>query len=575
MKNNTIKWLYQVQGRKNILILILVILHAVLGGSGVLYAILLRNIVDRATEHDPYEFWKSVILIILLVLFQLIICAIIRWLNEYSRTTFENNLKLRVAKCILRKDYASVSALHSAEWLNRITSDTVIVANGYVDILPGLAGMVVKLVSALIMIIALDKWFAYILLPGGMVVVFLTYAFRKVLKKLHKNVQEADGKLRIFLQERIGSLIMIKSFAAESQTEDSLKEKLSGHKNARMKRNRFSNFCNFGFGAAMNGMYLIGIIYCGYGILNNTITYGTLTAITQLIAQIQSPFANISGYLPRYYAVIASAERLIEAEKFNDDVTEGAFDLEYINKFYENSLASFGLKNSEFSYYPAAESVEGLLKDDMPVVLKDISLNINKGDYIAFTGQSGCGKSTVLKLLMCIYDLDGGKRYITDSSGNECDLSAKWRRLFAYVPQGNQLISGTIREIVSFSSPNDSNDEERIMKAIKIACADEFVSELENGIDTLLGERGTGLSEGQMQRIAIARAVFSQSPVLLFDEATSSLDENTEKELLQNLRKLTNKTVIIVTHRPAVLSICDRVLNFTENGIEIINRCLA
>ena len=164
---------------------------------------------------------------------------------------------------------------------------------------------------------------------------------------------------------------------------------------------------------------------------------------------------------------------------------------------------------------------------------------------------------------MSIYQLDGGERYIIGSDG-EKPLSAEWHRLFAYVLQGNQLMSGTIREIVAFADKTDMQNDERINKALKIACADDFVSELDGEIDTILGERGTGLSEGQMQRIAIARAIFSESPILLLDEATSALDSDTEKMLLQNLRSMTNKTVVIVIHRPAALEICDRVIEFTN-----------
>ena len=562
MNDNAIRWLYKVPAGKKIYILALTIVQCLNGASGVLYAVFLRDIVNSAVDRDKQAFIQSSIFIVLLILVQLTLSAISRWLSELSRASLENLFKERLMHNILRKDFSRVTAVHSGEWLNRLTSDTTVIANNYTEIIPGFAGMAVKMISALVMITILDARFAIIIIPLGIILALLTFAFRKRMKKLHKGVQEKDGVLRVFMQERIGSLTVIRSFAAEDQTEADTHAKASAHKKARMKRTRFSNICNFGFGGAMNGMYVFGIIYCAYGILTGTVSYGTLTAIAQLITQIQSPFANITGYLPRWYQMLASAERLMEIEKFDDDIVEDAKSREEAAGFYRDSLAGIGLDNVSYTYYPSTNTVEEVSKDSMPVAVEGLSLAVKKGEYVAFTGHSGCGKSTALMLLMGIYKPDSGERYVELTGGTRAPLEASWHRLFAYVPQGNKLMSGTVRDIVSFAGKAEDDSDEKINRALKIACADEFIGELDNGIDTVLGERGTGLSEGQMQRIAIARAIYSDAPVLLLDEATSALDEATEKKLLENLRALTDKTVVIVTHRAAALEICDREIEF-------------
>ena len=557
MQNSIMKWLSKVTGKYKLNILFLAILQGILGGSSVLYAVLLRNTIDSAAEKERSAFWLALCMVVGLVVIQILLRAVVRWLEESSRSMIENIFKSRLFEVLLKKDYAAVTDTHSGEWLNRLTSDTQVTANGIVEILPGVLGMAVKMIGALVMLLVIEPKFLYILIPGGAALIGLTYAFRKVLKRLHKSIQEKDGSLRVFLQERLGNLMIVRTFSAEQQSKVQADRKMTEHRNARMKRNHFSNVCNIGFSAAMNGMYLLGLGCCGVGIIGGTVSYGTLTAVLQLISQIQSPFANITGYLPKYYAMLASAERLREAEDFIDDCPPEPKTKDGIRKFYHDEFSGISLKNICFTYRDS----------DRERVLQNFDLDIQKGQYIAFTGHSGCGKSTVLKLMMCLYHADSGEMTLRKTDGTEIPLTSEWHRLFAYVPQGNQLMSGTIREVIAFGDMERIDDTDSISRALKIACADDFVEELENGIDTVLGERGTGLSEGQMQRIAIARAIFSDNPILLLDEATSSLDEMTEKRLLENIRSMTDKTVIIITHRPKALEICDRAVRFDNGGI--------
>lgn len=562
-QKNTLQWLSIAAGKAKLLVGVLVAVQAVLSVSSIAFAFVLRRIINMAVDGVQGGFWASLALLVGILLGQIVLSAAGRFLSEYTTTTVENRFKHRLFAALLTGNYASVTSVHSGEWMNRLTSDTTIIAGGVTQIVPGLIGMLVRLFGALAAILWLEPRFFWVLVPGGAAMLALTYGFRKILKRLHKNIQEADGTLRVFLQERLESLLIVRTFAKEQQTAAQADNLMEQHKAARMKRSNFSNLCNIGFAGAMNGAYLLGIGFCGYGILTGTMSYGNLMAIMQLVGQVQSPFANITGYLPRYYAMLASAERLMEAEAFAPD-SEHPLAEEKVLEFYRTKLTALRLEHASFTYQPPVRAEEE--QPPMPVVLKDIDLTIRKGEYIAFTGPSGCGKSTVLKLLMCLYPLDAGSRTLETTCGTQ-PLTAAWRSLFAYVPQGNQLLSGTIRDIVSFGDPCKAQDDAGILRALHIACAEDFVQKLEKGLDTMLGEHGQGLSEGQMQRIAIARAVFSEHPILMLDEATSALDEATAQQLLENLRRMTDKTVLMVTHRTDQTDFFDRELSFSKDGI--------
>ena len=312
---------------------------------------------------------------------------------------------------------------------------------------------------------------------------------------------------------------MIKVFGKESDSLLKGVEQMKVHQRARMRKNHFSNICNIGFGGAMNGVYVLGIIYSAFGIYYGTMTYGTLMAILQLIGQIQSPFANITGYLPKYYAMLASAERLKEVEDYTSTLSKGILAAEEARNLYQEELLELVFENVNFSYGRENK------------VLQNYSFQIKKGSYVAITGTSGCGKSTLLKLLMGLYQPETGFIGAILKNGQKIPIHVM-KRLFVYVPQGNYLMSGTIREVIAFGK---EMNEEKLEQVIILACA-QFIYDLSEGFDTKLGEKGAGLSEGQIQRIAIARALFADVPILILDEATSALDEKTEEQIVANLK---------------------------------------
>lgn len=559
LSEGAVHWLWHTTKGKHRYVAALMVLQVLVNAGSVCYSLLFRDLIDRAVEKQLSGFYYAMGSLAALAVAQLLMRAAVRWLEEYTRAGVENGLKHRLFDVLLKKSYASVTGVHTGEWMNRLTSDTLVVADGITQILPHVGGILVRMVGAFGMIVILEPYFGAVIVPVGVIFLFAARLLRPALKRLHGQVQQADGSVRVLLQERLDNQLIVRAFAQQNRTVKLADEKMEAHHGVRMKRSRISNLYSMGFGFVMQGMYLLGAFISGIGIAKGTVSFGTLTAILQLISLLQSPLSEISSYFSRWYAMLASAERLMEAESFPESFPEEIPAETEALRIYREEFGGIALENMSFSYVEPGETPSR-------ITIQNLNMQLKKGEFLAIMGSSGCGKSTLLKLLMGLYAPDSGQmRLLRKSPLESRPLGIEDSGLFAYVPQGNQLMSGTIRKILAFDDPEKMQQEAQLWQALKIACADGFVSQLPESLDTTLGEHGSGLSEGQIQRLALARAVFSRRPILLLDEATSSLDEETERNLLDNLRTMTDHTVLLVTHRPRACEICDRVLQLQPN----------
>ena len=343
--------------------------------------------------------------------------------------------------------------------------------------------------------------------------------------------------------------MLIQSFDGADTVRGRLGGLLDRNFRVRLKRIRWNNMSHAAMYLLFSGSYYAALLWGAVRLAAGTLSYGTLTAFLQIVGQIRQPFVNASGLLPQYYNMLASAERIQELEALEDEPRLG--------QTCDAAAVYEGLVSLD------AEGVHFAYEEGHPI-LKGADFSLKKGEFVALAGFSGIGKSTLMKLMLGFYTPAAGTVCAHLDEG-QLVLGRETRPLFAYVPQLSLLLSGTIRENIAFCCGEVSDDA--IWAAAEVADVADAIRSQPAGLDTVLGERGSGLSEGQLQRLAIARAVLSGAPVLLLDEATSALDEATEERVLQRLRALPDRTCLCISHRPAALQICDRVIRVVEGKI--------
>ena len=549
-RSNTILWLFSSVRARIPALAALTVLSMANAALGVLFALGTRGVVNAAASREAAALLRACIVQAALIAALLLSLTGVRALRDTLSAQLERDWKRRYLKKLLHAEYAACAEFHTAELLNRMNNDARAVTDGLLSTLPGLASMLVRLGGAAAALLAMSPGFTLAALGAGVLVAAVTAAARKRLKSLHKQLGEAEGKTAAFLQEVLEKLLLVQALDAAEAAQSRADALLDGRYALQKRRKNVSLLANTCVSALGYGAGFVTLVWCAIGIMQGRMTFGDLSAMTALVSQLQGPFVNLSGVMPQMIAMLGSCERLMELDALPDEPACARVDAAAVYA----SLQSIDARGLSFVY-------------DREAVLEDVCFSIPKGSFTVITGESGAGKSTLLKLMLGVYHPQAGALTLRTRDGKiPCGPAA--RPLFAYVPQGNLLFSGTLRDNLTLARPDASDDEIRL--AVYASCMDAFLPELPLGLDTPLGENATGLSEGQAQRVSIARAVLSGAGILLLDEATSALDAQTEREVLARLRALGNRTCIAVTHRPAALELAQTRLDVQGGGIRVL-----
>lgn len=496
------------------------------------------DVASHATEGNIY--WAVALMGgLILCDFALNIGSI--WVQNILGIKAQNRMQQQMLDRLLRSEWHGKESRHSGDVLNRLEFDVNSVVNFLTQTLPGALSTLALFLGAFIYLCTLDWRLALVITFMIPLFVLVSKVYVRQMRSLTRDVRNQDSKVQSVLQETVQHRMLIKTLESDDAAVNKLEGTQSVLRRKVVKRTIFSVFSNLvmNFGFALG--YLVAFLWAAIGMSNGVLTFGQMTAYLQLVNKIQNPARQLTKLVPAFVSVFTAAERLMELE---EDPLEEQGDPVVLD-----APCGVRLNNISYAYTDADEDV-----------IHNLNFDFRPGSCTAVLGETGAGKTTIVRMILALLKPQKGRVELYNDK--ECrEMSPRMRANLVYVPQGNTLLSGTIRDNLRLGKL-DATDEE-MRAALHKACAD-FVMELPDGLDTQCAEQGGGLSEGQAQRISIARALLRDRSIILFDEATSALDPETERQLLQNLLKHNNKTIIFITHRLAVVDYCDQTLKIEK-----------
>lgn len=547
------KWIFSYSRKHRWAIAVFVILGVVTTSMGLVSAVVSKYLIDIITGFKREKLWVLLTVMIVSSLTSIILSGLVSRIGVKISLKIGNDIRADIFDKIIDADWLELSKFRSGDILNRFNGDIAVVSRNAVGWLPTIITSLYQFVATFVILARYDLTMAFLaLLSAPFVMIFSRFIVRKQ-REYGKRQREASSDMLAFEAESFYHFDTIKAFGLMDSYSKQMREQQENFREVTLEHNLFTVKTNFLLSFVSSAAYLVSFVYCLFRLWSNAITYGTMTLFLTQSAALGGAFGKVLGIVPDFLSASVSAHRVRE-------LTELPRELHIASPEIDRERLKDGItvrmRGLRYAYREGAP------------VLERADFIAGPGEIVGIIGPSGEGKTTMIRLFLgLVRPSDGTVSMTLESDGSELIANVNTRELIAYVPQGNTLLSGSIADNLRLVKPGATDGE--IREALDAACALEFVDELDDGVDHKVGERGGGLSEGQCQRIAIARALLKDAPVLLLDEATSALDLPTEEKILRNiLTGRPGRTVIVSTHRTGALKMCDRVYRISGTGLE-------